>query len=305
MEKIMRESSRVASWRKRAQLVGASLVVIALVGCTVVRLAYNQAPTWVSVWIDNYADLDEEQASRVRDAIGAWFRWHRVTQLPEYASMLARLQAQVMDNTTDAALCRWEPEIRVRAEAALAQAVAPATELVMTLKPEQLRHIEKRFERSNREFRNEHLQPDRKDRREERESRTIERLEKLYGRLTDTQRERISKALVASPYDAEVWHQERLARQRETLQTLRKLIGDGRAIPASAAQAEVKAVIHSWLRPSRPAYAAYQRKVTDNSCAWLADFHNSTTAEQRRHARDKLRGWEVDARTLAAAARGA
>lgn len=209
----MRESSRVASWRKRAQLVGASLVVIALVGCTVVRLAYNQAPTWVSMWIDNYADLDEEQAPRVRDAIGAWFRWHRVTQLPEYASMLARMQAQVMDNTTDAALCRWEHEIRGRAEAALAQAVAPATELVMTLKPEQLRHIEKRFERSNKEFRKEHLQPDLEDRREERESRSIEWLEKLYGRLNDTQRERISKALVASPYDAEVWHQERLARQ--------------------------------------------------------------------------------------------
>lgn len=301
MWRIMHESFCVMPWRKGARIVGASLLALALAGCTVVRLAYNQAPNWASVWIDNYADLDDEQGPRTRDAIGAWFRWHRSTQLPEYAGMLARMQAQVMDNTTGAALCRWEPELLLRTEAALAQAVVPATELVVSLRPQQLRHIEKRYERSNQEFRDDYLQPDLDERREERHKRTVERLEKLYGRLDDAQRERLSKALAASPYDAEVWQQERLARQRDTLQTLRSLTGDGRAWAASVAQAEVKALMGNWLRSPRPAYAAYQRKVVENNCAWLAELHNSTTPEQRRHARAKLRGWEADARALGAA----
>lgn len=301
MKKIMRESFFVMPWRKGARTVGASLLALALAGCGVVRLAYNQAPNLASVGIDKYVDLDDEQTLFTRDAISAWFRWHRSTQLPVYAGMLTRMQVQVMDNTTGAALCRWEPELRLRAEAALAQAVVPATELVVTLRPQQLRSIEKRYERSNKEFRDDFLQPDLDDRREERQERIAQRLETLYGRLNDAQQERLSKALAASPYDAEVWQQERLARQHDTLQTLRTLTGDGLALPPSAAQAEVKAMMGSWLRSPRPAYVAYQRKVVEDNCAWLAELHNSTTPEQRRHARDKLRGWEADARVLGAA----
>ena len=301
----MRKSFCVMPWRKGVWIVGVSLLALALVGCAVVRLAYNQAPVWTSAWIVNYADLDDEQGPRARDAIGTLFRWHRSTQLSEYTEILARMQTQVMDNTTDVALCRWEPELRLRAEAALAQAVVPATELALTLKPQQLRHIEKRFERSNREFRDDYLQSDLDERREERHERTLKRLEKLYGRLDGAQRERLSKALAASPYDAELWQQERLARQQDTLQTLRALTGDGRALAASAAQAEVKALMGSWLRSPRPAYAAYHRKVVENNCAWLAELHNSTTSEQRRHAHDKLRGWETDARALGGAASSA
>lgn len=291
-------------WRKWSRIIGASLLALALTGCAVVQLAYNQAPGWTSWWINSYADLDDEQGPRTRDAIDAWFRWHRATQLPEYAGMLSRMQAQAMDNTTGAAICRWEPELRQRAEAALAQAVVPATELVVTLRPQQLRHIEKRYERNNKEFREEYLQPDLQERREELQERTVERLEKLYGRLDAAQRERVAKALAASPYDAELWQQERLARQRDTLQTLRTLSTEGRAQPAAAAQAEVKALMGRWMRSPRPAYAAYQRKLVDYNCAWMAELHNSTTPEQRRHARDKLRGWEADARALAAAANG-
>lgn len=300
MKKIMRGSFFVVPWRKGVRIVGAGLLALALTGCGVVRLAYNQAPNLASVWIDNYADLDDEQVVFTREAMGAWFRWHRSTQLPEYASMLARMQAQVMDSTTGAALCRWEPELFLQAEAALAQAVVPATGLVVTLKPQQLRNIEKRYERSNREFRDDYLQPDLDERREKWKERIADRLKTFYGRLDEAQGERLSKALAASPYDAEVWQQERLARQRDTLQTLRMLTGDGRALPASVAQAEVKTMMVRWLRSSRPAYAAYQRKVVEDNCAWLAELHNSTTAEQRRHARDKLRGWEADFRALAA-----
>lgn len=289
-------------WRKWSRIIGASLLALALTGCAVVQLAYNQAPGWTSWWINSYADLDGEQAPRTREAIDAWFRWHRGTQLPEYAGMLARMQAQAMDNTTGAALCRWEPELRQRAEAALTQAVVPVAELAVTLRPQQLRHIEKRYERNNKEFREEYLQPDPAERQEELQERTVERLEKLYGRLDTAQRERVAKALAASPYDAELWQQERLARQRDTLQTLRTLTADGRTLPAAAAQAEVKALMGRWLRSPRPAYAAYQRKLLDYNCGWMAELHNTTSAEQRRHARDKLRGWESDARALAAAA---
>lgn len=296
----MRETLKWMRWRSWGRIIGAGLLVLAVSGCAVVQLAYKQAPSWTSWWINSYADLDDDQGPRTREAIDAWFRWHRQTQLPEYAAMLTRMQQQAGENTTAAALCRWEPELKQKAEAALAHAVAPAAELAVTLTPQQLRHIEKRYERNNKEFREEYLQPDPQERREELLDKTVERMEKLYGRLDAAQRERVAKALSASPFDPELWNTERIARQRDTLQTLRSLTADGRAVPAATAQAAVRDLMGRWLSSPRPAYAAYQRRLVDYNCGWIAELHNTTTPEQRKTARDKLRGWADDARALAA-----
>ena len=50
----------------------------------------------------------------------------------------------------------------------------------------------------------------------------------------------------------------------------------------------------------RAAYRSYQEQATRAQCALVAQLHNSTTAEQRAHARGKLLGWAEDARVLAA-----
>ena len=57
----MREPCSVMPWRKWSRIIGASLLALALPGCAVVQLAYNQAPGWTSWWINSYADLDDEQ----------------------------------------------------------------------------------------------------------------------------------------------------------------------------------------------------------------------------------------------------
>jgi hypothetical protein len=69
----------------------------------------------------------------------------------------------------------------------------------------------------------------------------------------------LSKALAASPYDADIWQRERVARQRDTLQTLRALTDNSSTLGASVAQAEVETMMGSILRSSRPACVDYQR----------------------------------------------
>jgi hypothetical protein len=49
----------------------------------------------------------------------------------------------------------------------------------------------------------------------------------------------------------------------------------------------------------RPDYAAYSARVIQANCALAAQLHNSTSAAQRQHAIDKLKGWEGDLRALA------
>ena len=69
-------------------------VLTLLSGCSMLRLGYNQAPDLAYWWIDGYADFNDLQTPRVRSALTQWFAWNRRTQLPDYAAVLVRAQAE-------------------------------------------------------------------------------------------------------------------------------------------------------------------------------------------------------------------
>jgi hypothetical protein len=47
-------------------------------------------------------------------------------------------------------------------------------------------------------------------------------------------------------------------------------------------------------------YRARFERMLQDGCRTMATLHNSTSASQRRHLQDKLKGYETDLRTLAA-----
>ena len=61
-----------------------------LTGCSALRFGYNQAPELAFWWLDGYADFDEAQSRQARERIAQWFSWHRRSQLPDVAALLAR-----------------------------------------------------------------------------------------------------------------------------------------------------------------------------------------------------------------------
>ena len=156
-----------------------------LAGCSAVRFGYNQAPELVFWWFDGYADFDDAQARQVRERLVQWFAWHRRTQLPDYAALLARMRADAAADTTPERACRWWADMRERAERAVDQALPYAAEVAITLRPAQIQHIERRYARVDDEFRRDHLDPDPARRLERAVERTVERAEIVYGTLDE------------------------------------------------------------------------------------------------------------------------
>ena len=291
--------------RKLRRIIGLAVVLLALAGCSMVRLAYDQAPNLVYWWIDGYVDVSGEQTPWLRDAIDGWFAWHRRSQLPEYAALLARAQREVLEPTTAARMCAWSAEIERRVDLALEAAVAPAAELTLTLTPEQLQHVERRMGKDNEEARADFLQADAAERQAASLKRTLGRFEMLYGRLDAAQRERLATMLAASTFDPERWLAERRARQRETLQALAMVStaarnGGDRDALLRQAEAAVRMVVERSLRSPRPEYRAYQQRLKHDNCLLAANMHNAMTPAQRQAARVKLKGWEDDVRSLMA-----
>jgi len=286
----------------KAAIIGLWLLALGLLGgCSAVRIGYSQAPTLAWWWLDGYLDFDAEQSPKVKEALNQWFAWHRTTQLPDYANLLAAAQVQVLLPATPQQVCRWADDLRVRLAAAFAQGVPMAAALLPALKPEQLAHLQRRYQKSNRDFEDDFLQQDSDERLKAAVKRTIDRSEMLYGRLDERQRQLIAAGVAASPFDPAAWFAERQAVQGETLQTLSRLTAGG---PARADResnlAGLQALAARVQRAPPGPYRSYQQRLTEYNCAFIAQLHNSSTPAQRQMARDKLKGWEDDLRALVA-----
>ncbi|HEY0858806.1 MAG TPA: DUF6279 family lipoprotein [Albitalea sp.] len=284
------------SFSRSAIIAVGVLVLVLLGGCSTLRLGYNQGPELAYWWLDRYVDFDDTQEPRVREAIGAWFRWHRSEQLPEYAELLARAQAEIAEPATAAQMCRWSDEISTRLALAFERALPPLADTVRGLAPAQLDHMERKYASNNRKYKEDFLQPDPQERRRAQLKRLVERAEMLYGRVSEAQRERIAQLSGESPFDPDAWLAERRRRQQATLDALRQLNADGAG--RQQTQAVLQRLYAETFRSPVEAYAAYQQRLKQYNCAFAAEVHNLATPEQRSHAVQRLKGWEEDLRAL-------
>lgn len=294
------------------RIIGAVLCVLALLlpGCSMVRVGYGQAPDLLFWWLDGYADFNAEQTPKVRDALDGFFRWHRRTQLNDYAALLQRAQAQFAGNVTAGEVCAWQDEFSRRLDMAVEQALPAVAEIAPSLSAAQFAHIERKFAKVNDELKADFAPADRAERQRQALKRWSERFESMYGPLSDTQHSAVARGVAASPSDSEVWIGERQARQREVLQTLRGMAG-GAATNAAAntsanpaggranREASLRALAERSRSSPRAAYNAYAQRVAEHNCRLVAELHNSTTAAQRERALARLKGWEEDLRALA------
>lgn len=269
-----------------------------LAGCTALRLGYSNGPQLAWWWLDNWMDFSREQSPPVKQAIDRWFAWHRSTQLPGYARLLAQMQPLALQPLTPDLVCQWQDRLQAALAPATERALQEAADILPLLGEAQISHLAQRQAERNQELREEHLQPDPAERLQASTQRTVERMERLYGRLSEPQRVLVRESLATNVFDAERWLAERQRNQEENLRTLRRLAADKAdratrvaALQALAQRGEVSA---------DPAYRNYQQQLKVHNCRFIAQLHNSTTAQQRRTARERLQGWENDLRTLMA-----
>ena len=284
----------------RFRIISALILVLSLLNaCSALRIGYSQAPELAYWYLDGYVDFNKTQTPKVREALTDWFKWNRSTQLPDYAALLAKAEVQLASSVTPAQACQWFDDVSSRFDVALARALPSLADVVLTATPEQLQHLEKRFAKGNKELLNDFAQPDPDDRQKAAVKRSVERAESLYGKLDDTQRERVSAAVSNSPFDVEMWVAERKARQQDVLQTVRRLLAEKAG--NEQVQAAVRLLVERSRRSPRDNYAAYQQRLTQYNCGLAAQTHNFTTPAQRKFAAQKLKGWEGDLRALTAA----
>lgn len=288
--------SRPAAARAaRLAIIGAAVLVVA--GCSALRLGYNNAPQLGWWWADNYVDFSRDQAPAIKRAFDDFFDWHRSTQLPELAGLLAQLQPALAQPLTPEEACGWFEQTRRKIDPSIDRALVQTAELLPQLTENNLRRLEQRNAKSLQELRKQHLQATPEERRARALKRARESAERLYGPLEPAQLQVLEASLEASPFDPALWLAERERRQADTVQTLRQLLAEE---PDAARRTQaLRALAQRSQQSPDPAYRAYQQRLTQHNCGLAARVHNATTAAQRQRAQQTLLGWEGDLRALA------
>ena len=263
-----------------------------LQACSAIKLAYNNAPEFGYWWLDGYADFNESQTLKVRAELARLQQWHRADELPKIAELLQKAQRLAEADLAPAPVCALFAETRTRFDAVTAQAEPTAVALVISLTPEQIANIDRKLTKVHDEYRNDWLKLTAAERFDKRFKSNVERSEQFYGKLEERQRTVLRAGLEASSFDVQASYTERLRRQQDFMQTLRKVAG-------KTNQAEVLAALRGYMDRSinspNPAYRAYSTKLTNESCALFAQIHNTTTPEQRTRAARRLADYARDA----------
>jgi hypothetical protein len=265
------------------RIIGLLSVVVALSACSAIKLGYNTLPQVSAWWLDGYIDLSDEQEPRMRE---------------DLAALLQQAERMVAGEATADEICAMVPPIRERLLAVFEQAEPAAVTLALGLKPEQLAHLQHKYDKNNRDYRKDWVDLSTEELREKQFKQYLDRMETIYGRLDQAQRDLLRAQVERSVFSAETNLRERQRRQRDILQALRKLAGQ--PIALSDARATMHEVVLHGLQSPDPRYRAYEDALVRQGCRYLAAVHQSTTPQQRLSAVRRLRAYQRDLEELAA-----
>ncbi|WBY03606.1 DUF6279 family lipoprotein [Ramlibacter tataouinensis] len=271
-------------------------LALALAACSTLKLGYNALPEVAYWWLARYVDFEGEQGRHVREDLHRLLAWHRGAELPRIAALLQRIEQQAGADTTAERVCAFEGDLRERFLALRNQAEPMIAAHALTLSAAQLQHLERRYERINRDYERDWLHLSAGEQVDKRLKQMRERAERFYGHLGERQLAALRQQLERSAFSPALFHAERQRRQQDTLAVLRRLT----AQPPEQARTAVHGLLERFGASPDPAWRAWQQVAAQETCRQVAALHNATTPEQREHAARRLRSWQHDLAELAA-----
>jgi hypothetical protein len=263
----------------RTRIVLIALILALLQGCSVTRLAYNNADVFLRWQVNHYFDLQDGQAEEFDRNLASFLAWHRAKALPLYARIAEDAAARMQRGLKRADLDWGYDAVQAQVREALGAAAGEAAGLLDRLSPEQIGHFERRLAEENRKFAKEEVQGSMEERQQRRVKRNLGRLEDWFGTLDDAQLDRVRRYSVRAPFYAELRERDRKRRQAEFLAMLR----------AREARQRLVAWAQDWEAGREPAYAAAVRATRAEYVELLLDLDRTLSPGQREHAASRLK----------------
>lgn len=267
--------------KRLATLVSMTLL-LGLIGCSSITLAYQQLPLLTGLWVNTYLDLDSGQRARLKQQLQAWQAWHRREELPQWIALIRQAGSALDDGVTADELLALERAARASAERCLQQAAPLAAPLLASLRPEQWQHLQKKMDEKTAEWRDKHTGRGSAD---ERAKAYTTQLERWLGDLDRPTRQQARADAAGWHFDLPAMAQARATRQAHTVEALRAW--------SHQDLAGGTALFVRNMQPL-PAEQPYREQVM----ASVLKLLNGLDARQREQVRKHWADWTAELRAL-------
>jgi hypothetical protein len=265
------------------------LLVIAVSGCSQLKLVYSFGGDAIQNETEFYLDLNEEEGAALERRIEELVSWHRVKMLPLYAEFFRKVAEAVDRGALD------EPRVRLVIEEMqylLRQTVEGAVPHVATVmvghtKPRKLNHLRARMAERSSERRKE-LEVPKLEWLSERTESSVRRFRRFFGDLSEVQVAMVRRYFADTAGSSKPWQRVREDRRQAFLAFL-----SGRPDQDQIAKFLSRIMLHSEeiVGPEYKRLAvAWWARFTD----WMVEMMGSLDANQRQYFSKTLRDYADD-----------
>jgi hypothetical protein len=254
------------------------------------RMAYDNADTALRFMASSYFDLDSAQAEDMKQRIALFHEWHRKTELPAYAALMRSASERAARGITAEDVTWGLASVRARYRSFAVRAVEDAAPVLVTLSPDQIAVLERKFEDNNAKYQKDLLDAERK---RTQAKRVLERFRDFAGGLTPDQEARIELFVLAHQDHVALRFEDRRQLQREMVAAIRTH-RDARDLGATLAEI--------FSKPERRRTEAFIRndKAWDDDLGQLiVELDRSLSPKQRAHVVRRFSDYASDFAALA------
>ena len=288
-------------YRTFAIRIGIFLITgLLLLGCSAARFGYSNGETLSYWWLNGYVHFDADQNPWVRKHIATLFAWHRKTQLKSYVQLMSDAQHRVQRNVTEAEVLADHDRVKKHIFLLVDKALPQLADLALSLKPEQIANIEKKFASNNDDYRKDYLRGDIEKRQHFRYKKVLKQAEYWFGSFSPEQERKIRAASDARPLNNELVLADRLQRQAALIALLKKIQTEkpGREAVMAMLKDYAASVADSFANPEHKMFFDASR------IGWarmVVVIINNATPGQKDHFIKTLQQWIGDFNALSAA----
>lgn len=277
-----------------AALLGIALCLVLTAGCTLLRVGYGQLDLFAEWTADEYFDLGPQQKDEFRARFARLHAWHRRDQLPDYAGFLDEAAARIRKGLTQDDAMWIANGVEERYRVLIRRSADDAAAMLMTLTPEQLDALQRKWKKENARFAREHrVRASPQEQHRARVERELKRIEEWVGSVSAEQEKKIAALVREVPIAPKLRHEDRLRRQREFLQLMNER-RDGRAFAA-----RLRHFLLNWEEGRDPEYQKVYLAWKPKQAGFYREVITLLTPEQRETLLRRLGRYSDDFTQLA------
>lgn len=276
-----------------------SFIILAIVllccgGCSTMRLSYNHADWYLRYKINGYTSFNAQQREEIHQEVDIYMRWHRKNALPEYIAFLQDIYGVVQRNgqLKTEEVARLSDEYNKLYRKTIAPTILPAAHLLSTLNSRQIEELGKTYTQKNQKQKDETLYGSEQKNLVMRAERNIDFVEKLVGRLSGNQEEKIREISLHMPFVVKYYIEHREHNQAGLMELLNNKAGEDK----------IAAFLWSWANTPEETRTPQQQQAIQSYENAMDEMtvriYEQLTDRQKSHLRNEILSYIEDLQHL-------